>query len=275
MSAGSLTISDGDYVSVSTGTVRVTGSGESLSVTGTGSFVCTGAANIQVTGVLRITTSNFVHGTSTVSQYSTNTTLYATDTLYNYTWGQGGAGSYTLTLASDLVVMNNLKITTRAGAVQKFNAGSYNIYVGDSIVKASADSFLFASATVHFIDTTVVGCIPQSIGTFGTLKCVVPGKTIEFTHGTTTTVTSFVAIGSAAHPIVLKSEDDANAWTLSDAEGTNRVYYCNISYSAAEGGAGWTASVDDGKIDGGNNTGWSFAALPVAGSENPLFMVGD
>lgn len=83
-------------------------------------------------------------------------------------------------------------------------------------------------------------------------------KTVKFTAGTTTTVSSFVADGDAVDGIVITSATSA-AHTLSDASGTNAVSYCTISYSEAGGGATWDAT--DNCTDGGNNTGWDFAAV--------------
>lgn len=83
-------------------------------------------------------------------------------------------------------------------------------------------------------------------------------QTVSFTAGTTTTVTSFVATGTAGNIITITSATAASH-TLSDAAGTNTVSYCTISYSTAQGGATWDAT-DGTNTDGGNNSGWSFAA---------------
>ena len=94
--------------------------------------------------------------------------------------------------------------------------------------------------------------------TFNTFTINAP-KTVKFTAGTTTTVSSFVATGTAVNGITITSVTSA-AHTLTDTAGTNAVEYCTISYSQAGGGATWNAYTTLGNTDGGNNTGWVFTA---------------
>ena len=95
--------------------------------------------------------------------------------------------------------------------------------------------------------------------TFNVLTITDAPVSIAFADGTTQTVTSFVAIGTDGNEITLAGTS-TGGWTISDAGGTNAVEWCDISYSTAEGGATWTAFVDDGNTDSGNNSGWNFGA---------------
>ena len=64
--------------------------------------------------------------------------------------------------------------------------------------------------------------------------------------------------------ITLGSVTPTSTFTLSKSSGTVDVSFCSISDSIATGGASWKASTTTGNVDGGNNTGWSFAAIVAA-----------
>lgn len=105
--------------------------------------------------------------------------------------------------------------------------------------------------------------------TFNTLTCEAP-ITVKFTKSTTTTVSSFVAAGTAANNITLDTADGAGTFSLSDASGTNSVSYCNIYRSAATGGATWNAYTTNGNTNGGSNTGWVFTDPGVTASASQI-----
>ena len=83
---------------------------------------------------------------------------------------------------------------------------------------------------------------------------------VEFTAGTTQTVSSFKANGKANFGVIIQSSD-TSIFTLSCPSGTINCNYIDLSYSTATGGATWNA-IDS--IDSGNNTGWIFSTSTVA-----------
>jgi hypothetical protein len=89
---------------------------------------------------------------------------------------------------------------------------------------------------------------------------------ILFTAGTTSTFADWNASGESTRLLTIGSVTAASH-TLSKASGTVSSDYLSISRSTATGGAGWYAGANS--TDGGNNTGWSFAAAPAASSGYP------
>lgn len=115
----------------------------------------------------------------------------------------------------------------------------------------------FWNATTNAFAVNIVGS-----NTFNDLK-INAGRTQLFTAGTTTTVTTFDAIGGLGTEITIGSVT-ASGHTLSAAAGTISVEYCNISRSTAQGGATWEAFTSDGNVDGGNNSGWDFSGSAIS-----------
>ena len=144
--------------------------------------------------------------------------------MYNYSAGYpGGSGGVTVTLNSDLTVLNNFTITYAAGYTRSFSAGSYTLTVGGNF--ANNDTFTAGTGTVVFNDASKVSTISGNT-TFNVLQCLTPDKTVKFTAGTTTTVASFDFTGAAGQLIILDTNTGASTFTLSDSAGTNQVEYC-------------------------------------------------
>ena len=91
--------------------------------------------------------------------------------------------------------------------------------------------------------------------------------TVQLKAGTTNTVGSFATSGTTLK--YLQSTTSGVQATISDPSGTNTATYTVITDSAATGGATWTATSAT-NINGGNNTGWTFAA-PAAVPINGFF----
>lgn len=83
--------------------------------------------------------------------------------------------------------------------------------------------------------------------------------TFTFTSGTTTTVTNWNVNGTAGNLVTINSTT-STSHTLSKSSGKVTANYLSISNSTATGGAVWYAGVNS--IDGGNNVGWIFSAVP-------------
>ena len=97
--------------------------------------------------------------------------------------------------------------------------------------------------------------------------------TITFEPGTTTTFTDgFELAGTVGNLVTLTSSDAATQYTLSKASGSVTVSYITISYTVATGGSSWIACTDQGAVDGGNNSGWSFTSCASTGNMLLLFL---
>jgi hypothetical protein len=264
--ATSVVIPTGATITISTGTFGATGN---FTVSGTGTFTATGTATITSYGNVNITSTSptFSFGTSTLYQnYAASKTFSSTQPLYNYQVGIGTVGATSISLGSDITIQNNFTILVGSGVTRSFSAGSYTINVGGNF--ANGDTFTAGTSTVVFSDATKTTTVTGST-MFNVLQITTPDKVVRFTAGTTQTVASFIATGTAGHNVILSNVTGTSTWALSDSGGTNRVYYCTISYSAAAGGAAWLAYTTDGNVDGGGNTGWIFAP---AGTDKMLLM---
>jgi hypothetical protein len=99
--------------------------------------------------------------------------------------------------------------------------------------------------------------------TFNNITNTTQPASVLFTAATTNTFNNFSLSGTAGNLITIGSVTAAQH-TLSKSSGTVSVSYCTISYSNATGGATWNAFTANGNVDGGNNTGWTFAAVVAA-----------
>lgn len=150
-------------------------------------------------------------------------------------------------------------------APTSFNAGTSTIIIGHA---TAGCGFRGAGQTYNNL-TIITGTGADTIvgsNTFNTFTINAP-KTVKFTDGTDTTVSSFVATGTGANAITITGTSTAG-YKLSDTTGTNTVHYCTIDYATCEGGATWDAT--DHCTDGGHNsapdsglTGWLFISAPT------------
>jgi len=90
---------------------------------------------------------------------------------------------------------------------------------------------------------------------------------ILFTAATTSTFTDWNASGETTRLLTIGSVTAATH-TLSKSSGTVSADFLSISRSTATGGAGWYAGANS--TDGGNNSGWTFAAPPATATGNFL-----
>lgn len=96
-------------------------------------------------------------------------------------------------------------------------------------------------------------------GGYGDMVIGTP-KTVTFTSGTTQTVSSFTAVGTATDGITLQSTSAGSPATLSDASGMNLLKYCTIKDITATGGATWLSLLAMGNVNVSGNAGWIWNA---------------
>lgn len=157
-----------------------------------------------------------------------------------------------------------------------FQASSSGVTINAStstFIIESVNAYSFAGGSHTFNNVILAhGTSTQTItisgsNTFNSLSDTgTAAHTIKFTDGTNQTVSSISINGSAGKLITLTGTSTAG-WTITDTTGTNAVTYCNISYSTATGGATWSSNLNNGNVDGGNNTGWIFITAPVVTTE--------
>lgn len=132
------------------------------------------------------------------------------------------------------------------------------------LTNTSVENKTFAGAGHTFNNVWIAGngtgsFIFTGSNTFNDLK-IDAGNTVKFTESTTTTVTSFTAVGTAGNLIILDSVDGATQHTLSKTSGIVDCDYLNLSNSNATGGAAWYAGWHS--LDTTNNDGWIFQGGP-------------
>ena len=170
---------------------------------------------------------------------------------------------------SNLTIDYTMVKTLNMGASLVIDSGNWNIVnatnltinAGTSTIRMSGASKTFTGKGLTYYNLELTGT-PITISgsnTFNDLKGTA-GKTINFTAGTTQTVTTYTGIGALGNVITMQSTLAGSTWTISKASGTVTVDYCSIKDSTATGGATWDAT-NSTNVSG--NTGWSFVALGV------------
>jgi hypothetical protein len=234
--SGSLTCS-GAYATATLTSSAKTFSGL-LSITKTsgtftfsGDFTTTSASGITYTG-----SGTFNDGgvNVTVGVFSCNTTNTRTVTL--------GAGTWTLTTTGALWTLNTTNLTlTHAGTIKINNATS------------SSKTFTGSGLTYNNIWFSGAGTgalIIASSNTFNNFKVDTAPKTVTFTAGTTQTIRSLTAVGTAGNLITFGSST-TSAYTISAVSGLISGDFMSVSYMTGSGGARFFVGANS--TNGGNN----------------------
>lgn len=140
------------------------------------------------------------------------------------------------------------------------------IMFGDSQADTTTNTFSGGGLTYYNMEVLSISGDTQIIdgsNIFNTLTInATTAQIVKFTTGTTQTVSSFIATGTASYTIHLASTTTTAA-TLSDSGGTNQVYYCHIGDDGTNtdrplnvsGGASWLAYTSDNN-EVNTSTGW-------------------
>lgn len=88
-----------------------------------------------------------------------------------------------------------------------------------------------------------------------------PGRKVNFTAGTTTTIGKLTAIGTPSQPITIGSITAATHNLVKIGADMVEVEYCNIRNSNATPTDKWAGG--DTSFDGGGNSGWTFKYIPI------------
>ena len=167
--------------------------------------------------------------------------------------------------ASQLTAVSGTSIlvqqtNTTAGTLTSTGTGKINM------TSATAKTFLGGSNSYATLNQGGAGTLTiAGTNTFQNITNSVQPATVLFKEFTTNTFTNdFDLNGTSGNLITIGSATPASTYTLSKSSGTVDVSFCSISDSIATGGASWQSFTSNGNVDGGNNTGWSFAGIVLA-----------
>lgn len=169
---------------------------------------------------------------------------------------QMGSGTTTITNGGSSFTMingTNLTITPSTSTI-KFVSNSLILFQGGG--KTYNNIYFNRSLSPGYI------AILDS-NTFNNFKADCPtAYSIYFTPSSTTTFNTIDISGSSGKLTTL-APSSTGTFTLSDSTGTNSLSYVSIQYCTASGGATWNAYIDNGCVDGGGNSGWTFYLAPT------------
>jgi len=266
---GDLLLSTGMTLTASTGTLQLDGSATKnittnsktidfpISLFGNGSVVLQDALTMGATRLFTLNYSTINLNGKTLTVGTSFQTAGAVAATKNLTFN----GGTLVCPAATSTAFNNAAptyFTTTAGT------GTGTI----SMTAATAKTFVGGGSTFNCtLNQGGAGALTiTGSNTFSNITNTVQPASILFTAGTTSTFTNFSLSGTSGNLITIGSVTAASH-TLSKASGTVSSDFLSISRSTATGGAAWYAGANS--TDGGNNTGWSFAAAPAASSGYP------
>lgn len=176
----------------------------------------------------------------TVSRFRATSASAQTITLGSGTWTITGTGA----------------VWDMTGAGTSVSAGTSTIKINDS--SSSSKNFNGLDQSYNNLWLTGGGTgtfVITGSNTFADFKVDTPPMTVNFTAGTTQTVTTFTVNGSGANLQTLQSTSGGSAWNLSCASGSIVCSKVSLQDSHAAGGASFLAT---GSTNVSGNTGWVF-----------------
>ena len=162
-----------------------------------------------------------------------------------------GSGSImTLTGTSTVFQASQTGVTTTGSGTISVTGAAAKTFSGNGGNYSAVTLNQGGAGALTILGSNSFANIASSYGATG-------NTSIRFNAGTTTTVSSFTASGTAGKLLTLTSTSTTRA-ILSDSSGTNSISFANISNLNATGGANWWSYSVNGNTDGGNNLGWLF-----------------
>ena len=204
--------------------------------------------------------TNLNYGTLDLQSYTFTTSLFTSNNSNTRTiaFGTGqisctGTGTaWDATTTTGLTVTGTGTISLTSATAKTFAGGGFS-YSGITLNQGGAGAL------------TITGS-----NTFSNITNTVQPASVLFTAGTTNTFNNFNLSGTAGNLVTIGSVTAASH-TLSKSSGTVSADFLSISRSTATGGAGWYAGANS--TDGGNNSGWVFAAPPAPSAGNGNFLM--
>ncbi len=173
----------------------------------------------------------------------------------------GGSGTYTLTGVSTTWAMTT--VTGLTNPTTAFASASI-VLSGNSTTVAHAfqgGGLTYGNVTFNGQPAKGAGIGMTGANTFAALTIGAPNY-LRLPQATTQTVTSLVATGTAADPILIESDNQSGQATISDTTGTNTLEWCGLRTMAFTGGATFVANNSQ---DYGRNSGITINVPSVGG----------
>ena len=264
------TLTVGRFISSNTNTRTIAFGTGNITLTGNNAtiFSTITATGLVITGTPVVnSTYSGATGTRTIRSASTAGGTASTAVTMNIS-----AGTDIADVGGHYVNLNytGYKGAAIATAVPRSIYGNLTFDSGMTISGTNTTTFAATSGTQQVTTNGVTLDFPITINGVGgtvafqdaltqgsTRAFTVTNGTVQFKAGATSTVGSFVTSGSGAK--FLQSTTTGTQATLSQASGTVAVNSLVIQDSNATGGATWDATAAT-NTNGGNNTGWTFAA---------------
>lgn len=256
-----IVISNGKTINFGTGNITITGSGVSaFSYTNQGSLTGTPTVNHTYSGAT---------ATTVVSQgYNDNTALnhnFSAGT-YSLTFLQTGDGvgnvnftgfTGTLVAVGIAKIFGNLTLVSGMTLTASANTLTFTAGTGTKTITTAGKTFDFPIAFNGYAGTWAM---QDALTMAATRSITLTSGTLQLKSSTTNTVPGGISTSGPTQKY-LQSTIAGTAATLSVASGTYTLNVTTIKDSTASGGATFNASGTS--TNGGNNTGWNFAATAV------------
>lgn len=219
---------------------------DNLTLTSTGNFTLT--AGSLDTGGKTISCQSFISSNSNVRSLTLGSSqITCTGTGDGSTnWLFTTVTNLTFSGASSTIILSATNTGTRTFAGGGKTYGTLQIATGNAGIVLFTGSNTFSKITVTGGST----------------------KTLKFTAGTTTTITTAGAdglpSGAASNLITYVSSSNGSAWNLSKSSGSVVCDYISLQDSAAAGGATFTPGLNSTNVSG--NSGWGFPSGPPLGT---------
>jgi hypothetical protein len=204
--------------------------------------------NLTMTNGLSVTRGTFDANDNdiSVSWFNANSSLTKTLIMGSGTWTISGGGTTLWIVGTTGTTItpetSTIKLTGLLTANRNFTGGGFTY---NNIWNATTGAFAVAITDSN---------------TFNDFK-INAARIQRFNASTTTTVTTFDAIGTSGNEITIESSSGTNHSLVKSGGGTIDVEYCTISNSDASPVSTWLAPTNLGNTDdGGGNTGWVFTA---------------
>jgi hypothetical protein len=152
--------------------------------------------------------------------------------------------------------IGKISVQSPAGFTFTGGGGTYNCTISND---GAGQLVLNGNNTIQKLTTTVGMLNVTGSNTIVTLANAVQPVTLQFSAGTTQTITNWQVSGTAGNLVTITS-GSTSSHTLSMSSGTVSADYLYVNRSIATGGAAWYAGANSTNVTG--NSGWIFTAAP-------------
>ena len=180
-----------------------------------------------------------------------------------------GSSTNTVTMSGGSIILTGTDAlnTSGAGAIWDTTNGSNLIFSDSGTVSFTGNTTKSIGGSADIINFPTLNQggigdlnITASINCSDIKSTATSASNILITPGNTITASNFSLSGTASSQVTLRSSTAGTQATVSKASGVVNTAYLTIKDIIATGGATWNAPTSSGNVDGGNNTGWNFAA---------------